>query len=171
MGKAAKRSMRDIPNNIDSALVKGIKIPFGIFHLRKWPIIWRTCVVCGLILLPIDLARLGEKLFTLPGVVAWIMHVSFLSPIIAGAILYGFKYEVNEFGVKCFNLKGGSWFVQWENFAEVKRKKFAGVRYISVSPSDNYDKFAISELMEHYDLFKALVYRINKGEHKLIEHL
>lgn len=169
--KAVIMSKPRIPSNIDSELVNGIKLEFGKFNLRMSIVLIRTFIVIGAILFPFDFYNQGGLIFSMPGIIAWLTHTLLSTALIAGMIRGLFKYEVNEFGLKCHNYKGGTWFIAWDQFEEVKKKRFLGMEYTSIQPKDNYDTFSISNSIENYELFKALCYKINKGQHKLIEYL
>ena len=169
--KAAKQPKNLFPTNIDGNIVKGIQIPVGKFKLRLLPIITPALLVIALILLPMDMNSQGSGFYTGKGIFAWLFHASIFSIIITGMIRGLFKYEVNEFGIKCFNLKGGTWFIEWDNFEIIEERKFLWLKYISIQPSDNYDRFAIIKGMEDYDLFKALCYKLSKNKQELIKHL
>lgn len=171
MKKAAKQSMKKIPNNINSELVNNIQIPMGKFNLRLKSILWQIFLVIGIVLIPIDMYSQGMSFFSGPGIIAWLTHAAICTVLITGMVRGLFKYEINEFGVKCFNLKGGTWFIEWDNFENIETKKFLWIKYISIQPTDNHDRFSILYTMEHYELFKALCYKLTKGKHELISHL
>lgn len=174
MKQRVKNFKNTIPSQIDHDLVASIKILWGRFDIPLWVIYPRVFLVVAALLIPFELYHYGGELLTSARFLGFLFHALVCTFPISQMIHILFRIEVNEFGIKCYNRLGGTWFIEWDNFERVEPGRWFGVNIIRIKPTDNASTFSIPKRLRNYEMFKALCYRSathGNKQHPLIVNL
>src|SRR5690606_26588492 len=160
-----KTSSNIVPEHIDQNLVESIKVLWGRFAIPFWVIYPRVFLVSAILLIAFELFWSGGNLLPSARFIGFLINAVICAFPISQVIHILFRIEVNEYGFKCYNRFGGTWFIEWDKIEKVEAGSYLGVNLIRIKPADNTTTFAIPKCLRDYEMFKALCYQSIKDKH------